>query len=180
MFQDCIFLMRWQWFGLGVVVACFAGACAQPPAPVSRDIRPTDSPQRAATIAADEALMVGKEQYDLRCGHCHGFGGEGQVATTIENTLSLGMNTVPAHDATGHTWQHPDQLLVEVIKRGIQNPLDQFPMPPFAAVMSDDEMYAVLEYMKLWWTDDQRAYQAGLTAIRARIEAEELVPTPTN
>jgi len=107
--------------------------------------------------------MRGQAIYDLRCAHCHGYGGEGQLSTTVENTRSLGMHIVPSHDATGHTWEHPDQLLLTVIQQGIRNPLDQYPMPAFESVLSPEEIEQVLDYLRLWWTDEQRNYQADLT-----------------
>src|SRR5688500_2304071 len=85
----------------------------------------------------DPVLRLGQEQYNLVCGHCHGYNGEGQLAATVQQTLDIGMHLVPAHDSTGHTWQHPDQLLFRVIVEGIQNPLDQFPMPGFGDGLSD-------------------------------------------
>ena len=146
-------------------------ACAQatPPPPASAG---TESPQRATQIAASAELLTGQGQYNLRCAHCHGYDGEGQLANTIANTQSLGMNLVPAHDSSGHTWQHPDQLLVRVIKEGISNPLDQFVMEPYASVMTDDQINAVLAYIKLWWTDDQRAHQKQLTDHWAELDQQ--------
>lgn len=148
-------------------------ACqGEPPRPSAAIVVPTESPQRKLVINANPALVEGKRQYDLRCGHCHGYVGEGQLARTIDNTLNLGMLTVPAHDATGHTWQHTDDLLIKVIEDGVVNPLDQFPMPPFKDVMTLTEIKYVIRYMKLWWTDEQRAYQERITRYRRERLAE--------
>lgn len=153
--------------GVGMLAACSASST-----PESLAIAPTDSPQRAAQIASDPDLMGGRANYDLLCAHCHGYGGEGQIASTVQNTRSLGMNTVPPHNATGHTWQHPDQLLIAVIRQGIQNPLDHYPMRPFEGVMTADEITQVLKYIRLWWTDEQRAYQTQLTENRSDQDRE--------
>ena len=126
----------------------------------------------------DPVLRLGQEQYNLVCGHCHGYNGEGQLASTIQNTRELGMNLVPPHDSSGHTWEHPDQLLFRVIKEGIQNPLDQFAMPAFGG-MTDEQINATIEYMKLWWTPQQRARQAALTQEWARREQALALTTPT-
>lgn len=163
---------------LKVLIVCLFGvfllaACqGEPPRPDSAIIVPTESPQRELVINANPALVVGKQQYDLRCGHCHGYAGEGQLERTIDNTLNLGMLTVPAHNATGHTWQHADDLLIKVIQEGVVNPLDQFPMPPFQDVMTLTEIKSVIRYMKLWWTDEQRAYQEKVTRYRKARLAE--------
>jgi S-disulfanyl-L-cysteine oxidoreductase SoxD len=131
------------------------------------------APQQLPTsVFNDPVLRLGQEQYNLVCGHCHGYNGEGQLASTVQNTRELGMNLVPAHDSSGHTWEHPDQLLFRVIAEGIQNPLDQFAMPGFGGGMTDEQITAVIEYMKLWWTPQQRAHQASLTREWARREQE--------
>ena len=147
-------------------------ACSATPAPEPLTVVPTDSPQRAAQIASDPALSEGRSAYDLRCAHCHGYDGNGQRTSTVDNTRSLGMLTVPPHNATGHTWQHPDQLLIQVIQGGIQNPLDHFPMPPFGDVLTDEEIGQILAYIRLWWTDEQRSYQAEVTRRRSEIDRE--------
>jgi len=79
---------------------------------------------------------------------------------------------VPAQDATGHTWQHPSQLLRQVILNGLQNPLQHYPMPGFAGAVTEEEVDHMIAYMSLWWTDEQRAWQAQVTARRAEINAE--------
>lgn len=148
---------------VGVVVLA---ACSVTTTPQPVSVAPTDAPERATQIAADPELVSGQANYYLRCVHCHGYSGEGQLTTTTENTRGLGMHIVPPHNGTGHTWEHPDQLLMEVIRKGIQNPLDQYPMPAFEGVMTDKEMRQVLTYIKLWWTDEQRRYQIQLTENR--------------
>ncbi|GAB4334512.1 MAG: cytochrome c [Phototrophicales bacterium] len=109
---------------------------------------------------ATQVLLDGESNYYIYCAHCHGYEGEGQLESTIENTLSLGLKTVPAHDSTGHTWMHPDALLVQVIRDGIDNPLNHFPMPGFGEVLSDEEIMQIINFMKHWWTEEQLAYQA--------------------
>jgi len=152
--------------------AVLGSACSSNSTPAPLPIQPTDSPERIAEIAASPSLQIGEQVYIRLCAHCHGYGGEGQPPSSAQNTLNLGMNTVPSHNATGHTWQHPDQLLEEVIRVGIQNPLDHFPMPSFEGRLTDEEITAVIEYIKLWWTDEQRDSQQRVTERRTEIEAE--------
>ena len=121
---------------------------------------------------SDPVLAAGENNYNLICAHCHGYNGEGQLASTIETSRQLGMDTVPAQNASGHTWEHPDQLLVRVIKEGIQNPLSQYPMPAFGDSLSDEDIHAILAYIRLWWTDEQRAHQARLTENWAALDRE--------
>lgn len=129
------------------------------------EINLVDANNAPTSVYADNPVLAqGEANYNLYCAHCHGYKGEGQIGSRAEPTIHLGMSLVPPHDSTGHTWLHPDQLLLLTIKEGIQNPLDHFPMPAFKNVLNDEQITAILEYIKLWWTDDQRAKQAQLTA----------------
>ena len=105
----------------------------------------------------------GEINYNSYCAHCHGYNGEGQHPNTVDNTLSLGMETVPAHDATGHTWEHPDELLVQVILEGIDNPLNQYPMSGWGYVLDEQDALDIIDYMRQWWTAEQMAHQAAIT-----------------
>ncbi|MDX2141405.1 MAG: hypothetical protein SF123_25190, partial [Chloroflexota bacterium] len=80
----------------GVVVLTGCQTSSEPP---SVAVRPTDSPERAAIIAADPNLVAGQRTYNMYCAHCHGYAGEGQLAATVPNTQQLGLHTVPPHDA---------------------------------------------------------------------------------
>jgi mono/diheme cytochrome c family protein len=143
-------------------------------------------PQNAPTsvFVDNPALKEGEANYNLYCAHCHGYDGEGQIGNRAEPTLRLGMKVVPPHDSTGHTWQHPDQLLLLSIQDGIQSPLDHFPMPAFKDVLTEAQIMGMIEYMRLWWTDEQRAHQAQVTRQWAEIQASlvsatEEAPFPT-
>lgn len=156
-------------FITGIVVLAGCQTSSEPPIVA---VRPTDSPERAAIIAANPNLQAGQTIYNLRCAHCHGYAGEGQLLSTVPNTQQLGLHTVPPHDATGHSWQHPSQLIEQVILNGIENPLEHYPMPSFAGVVTQEEIDQLIAYMRLWWTDEQRAWQAQVTQRRAELDAE--------
>lgn len=141
------------------------------------------APEDVATSEfADPMLRQGQVDYNTYCGHCHGYNGEGQTGDILQTARQQGMRPVPPHNADGNTWRYADQLLVRVIKEGLPNPLDQFPMPPFEEVLADDQMLGILAYIKLWWTDDQRAYQAQVTAnlqaVWDALGVDALTPTP--
>lgn len=165
-------LKRGLCISVAILLTLCSSACSMTSTPEPLFTAPTESPARLALIESDSNLQAGRSSYDLLCAHCHGYGGEGQLEATIENTLSLGLLTVPAHDATGHTWQHPDQVLREAILQGIQNPLDHFPMPAFEGTLNEEEINQVLDYIRLWWTVEQREYQRNLTRHHAEIDAE--------
>jgi hypothetical protein len=61
----------------------------------------------------------------------------------------------PPHDESGHTWHHTDQLLFDITKHGLvwpYTPKDyQSDMPAFDGTLADDEIWAVLAYIKSHW-----------------------------
>ena len=71
--------------------------------------------------------------------------------------LPNGRLPAPPHDETGHTWHHPDAVLFGDHKYGLvpgnSAPPDyESDMPTFSDVLSDDEIWAVLAYIKSHWT----------------------------
>ena len=73
----------------------------------------------------------------------------------------------PPHDASGHTWHHPDSELFGITKRGITPYAPagyKSDMPAFEGVLSDDQIAAVLAYIKSTWPPDVRARQARINA----------------
>jgi mono/diheme cytochrome c family protein len=77
----------------------------------------------------------------------------------------------PPHDASGHTWHHPDQLLFDITKHGVAKaaklPGYDTAMPAFDGVLSDAEIVAVLSWIKSQWPAEIRKHQADIdTAAR--------------
>lgn len=154
-----------------LLITTLLAGCQQRSEPPIVAVRPTDSPERATIIAAEPNLQAGERVYNLRCAHCHGYAGEGQLASTVPNTEQLGLHTVPPHDATGHTWQHPSQLIRQVILNGIENPVNHYQMSAFEGAVTEEEIDRLIAYMSLWWTDEQRDWQAQVTRRRAELDA---------
>jgi mono/diheme cytochrome c family protein len=69
----------------------------------------------------------------------------------------------PPHDASGHTWHHGDKTLEEAVKLGgarlPANIGGASNMPAFADVLTDEEITAVLTYIKSTWPEEVRALQ---------------------
>jgi hypothetical protein len=70
----------------------------------------------------------------------------------------------PPHDASGHTWHHPDSVLFGTIKLGLipgkyAPPKYESDMSAFAGVLSDEEIWAVLAYIKNSWPEKIRKAQ---------------------
>lgn len=104
--------------------------------------------------------QLGAGLYARRCASCHGASLEGQP--NWKKHLPDGSLPAPPEDETGHSWHHPDPILFATVKFGGQAtaPPD-FPskMPPFAAVLSDDEIRAVLVFIKSRWPAGIRRLQ---------------------
>src|SRR3546814_9938324 len=59
----------------------------------------------------------------------------------------------PPHDASGHTWHHPDEQLIEMTRNGASGivPGYQICMPGLEDNLRDREIEAVLSYRKRTW-----------------------------
>lgn len=104
----------------------------------------------AAAVALGEAL------YADYCASCHGADLEGQGANWRERGPD-GRLPAPPHDETGHTWHHADALLVDITTRGteaIVGPGYDSAMIGFGDVLSEDEILAVLAFIKSTWPDE--------------------------
>ena len=63
----------------------------------------------------------------------------------------------PPHDSPGHTWHHPDRVLIEIIRDGSDFP--QSRMPTFGDKLTDDDIEAILEFFKDNWGSEERDYR---------------------
>jgi mono/diheme cytochrome c family protein len=109
------------------------------------------------------AVALGQQVYSARCASCHGANLEGQP--NWQQDLPTGGRPAPPHDESGHTWHHNDQSLFTTVKFGGQATAPEgykSNMPAFGQVLSDEEIYAVLAYIKSTWSPDiQTAQQQG-------------------
>ncbi len=110
-------------------------------------------------------LALGRGLYGETCAACHGAELEGQPNWRQRDPD--GLLPAPPHDETGHTWHHPDAQLFEITKWGTAALVGsdyQTAMDPFGEVLSDDEIRAVLAYIKSRWPENIRARQAEISA----------------
>jgi mono/diheme cytochrome c family protein len=105
-------------------------------------------------------IAVGERLYAQHCASCHGANLQGQPNWRTPN--ESGSMPAPPHDITGHTWHHPDQQLFEITKYGGQRfsaPDYRNAMPAFEDRLTDDEIRAILAFIKSTWPPDIRAAQ---------------------
>jgi mono/diheme cytochrome c family protein len=106
-----------------------------------------------------QQVARGEALYAQYCASCHGPNGEGDPNWQIRN--ADGSFKPPPHDSTGHTWHHADDLLVDLIATGSDFPQTQ--MPIFGDKLGDEEILAIIEYLKSGWGAEERAFQWQVT-----------------
>jgi mono/diheme cytochrome c family protein len=109
-------------------------------------------------------LERGSSVYRERCASCHGVNLEGQPRW--KELLPSGRLPAPPHDASGHTWHHPDGMLFQITRNGPATVVGggyESDMPAFKDVLSDDEIRAVLTFIKSRWPRREREYQEMLS-----------------
>lgn len=141
--------------------ACAAAAPATPTVAPGFDPTPITPPMPSLQ---PERIARGEVLYAQQCASCHGVNREGQP--NWKQPLANGKYPAPPHDDTGHTWHHPDSLLVQIILDGGNGTNGAVPsnMPPFRQVLTEDDARAVLEFLKSRWSPDMRRYQWQMTA----------------
>lgn len=110
----------------------------------------------ASILRPDDPQVVsaGQSLYMQHCASCHGENLEGQP--DWRSPGPDGRLPAPPHDVSGHTWHHTDQVLFELTKYGVAayvGPDYDSAMPAFEGVLSDDEIVAVLSYIKSRWPE---------------------------
>jgi len=111
-----------------------------------------------------EEIAKGRAIYEAQCAACHGEQLEGQP--DWRTPLPSGRLPAPPHDASGHTWHHPDDVLFRIVKEGTAAIVGggyESDMPGFGDVLSDSEIRAALAYIKSTWPERERAYQQNVS-----------------
>lgn len=124
-------------------------------------LRATDRPtamQHSLRPDDPQLLRVGARIYAQQCAACHGAKGEGQ--SDWRDRGADGLLPAPPHDSSGHTWHHPDEQLFAITKLGVARVINQpdyrTAMPVYGGVLSDDEIVAVLSWIKAQWPPEIR------------------------
>jgi mono/diheme cytochrome c family protein len=108
-----------------------------------------------------EQVTQGAVVYAQECATCHGAELEG--APDWKEALPDGSLPPPPHDSSGHTWHHPDWLLLAIIADG-GDPAYNSKMPAFRDELTEPERRAVLEFIKNTWGREEAEFQWWMTA----------------
>lgn len=141
--------------GAGAVV--WRGGAAEP------------APRQMLRWQDPEVVERGAGIYAAECAVCHGADLEGQPRWQVR--LPNGRLPAPPHDETGHTWHHPDAMLFAITKHGTEAVVGgdyESDMIGFGDRLSDEEIVAVLSYIKSTWPEDVRAIHDEVNARAAQ------------
>lgn len=120
-----------------------------------------DNAITAADPSNQRAVDMGENVYANNCAACHGANLEGEPDWKIRK--DDGTLPGPPHDDSGHTWHHDDKLLFGYTKLGGAGVLPQgviSGMPAFDEILSDEEIWAVLSFIKSKWSIESQQRQA--------------------
>jgi mono/diheme cytochrome c family protein len=143
--------------------------------PVSGAAVGASAPAHFANADDLSKVLAGKSLYMRWCSSCHGRRLQGQPLWQLNDQYAG--RRAPAHDQTGHTWAHSDDELFFMTKEG------RFPataasetsyMPAFHAVLTDDQIVAVIAFIKANWSTGLRISQALLNPGNAGMPAAAL------
>jgi mono/diheme cytochrome c family protein len=112
----------------------------------------------------DVTIARGETLYAEHCAACHGAKLEGQP--NWQSPLPSGRLPAPPHDASGHTWHHPDGVLFRITREGTAAVVGggyESDMPGFEGILDDEDIRAILAFIKSTWPERERAYQAQMS-----------------
>lgn len=119
-------------------------------------------PSGRADPTDPQAVAVGERVYREHCAACHGANLDGQPGW--QSRRPDGRLPAPPHDETGHTWHHADKVLFLITKEGVAAlvPGYESEMPAYADILTDNEIWAVLAFIKNRWPPATQARQADI------------------
>ena len=100
------------------------------------------------------AIALGKQLHADYCAACHGENLEGQE--NWQTPHANGRAKAPPHDAAGHMWHHSDSQNLLITKYGMSEMVGdgyESDMPAFKDALSDEDILAILAFIKAQWPD---------------------------
>ncbi len=107
-----------------------------------------------------QLVSEGETLYTQFCASCHGANLEG--VPEWKSVQPDGKLLPPPHDSSGHTWHHPDELLLSIISDGGDPSYSD--MPAYGDILTDEETNAILTFIKNSWGPEEREFQWWITA----------------
>lgn len=110
-----------------------------------------------ATPVPYKVIAQGSQLYATNCQVCHG-----------DKDGVGGLPPAPSHGNDGHTWMHSDRNLTDIILNGPGEmgemmrqgvPEDAPRMPAWKGKLSEEEIRAILAYIKTFWSPERRRMQ---------------------
>jgi mono/diheme cytochrome c family protein len=120
---------------------------------------------RGLPVGNGVELARGAAIYAEACAAYHGANLEGEP--NWRSPRPDGRLPAPPHDASGHTWHHPDRVLLDITKRGTAAVVGrgyESNMPGFGDQYSDEELRSVLAWIRSQWPERERQFQAEITS----------------
>ena len=119
----------------------------------------TGSRPSGDTAPSKAILESGRVLYAASCQACHGDQqGVGRLALA------------PPHNSEGHTWHHADGHLLQTVLDGTSAvreslglPPSALEMPPFRGRLTQEEVLVIMSFIKTWWTEEQKDFQAAIS-----------------
>jgi mono/diheme cytochrome c family protein len=102
---------------------------------------PTSFYNSATGFAAD-AIADGAALYPTHCAGCHGPDGKG------DGPAAKGLALPPADLTAGHLWAHSDGEMFWWLTHGIDGPEGGLAMPGFGGVLSEDQRWSLIDYVR--------------------------------
>ena len=115
-----------------------------------------------------QAVDRGREVYADYCASCHGTQLEGE--DDWRDRDADGYLPAPPHDQSGHTWHHADSQLFAITKHGIEALVGngyKSRMNGFADILTDQDIRAVLAFIKSTWPEPVIARHNDINAMAA-------------
>ena len=108
----------------------------------------TQSDQESVRLASDpQRYTRGLKLYQQHCAACHGRQGEG--APNWRERDAEGHYKPPPLNGSGHTWHHPQRVLMDIIRNGTIRLGGK--MPAWKDTLTDDEIKLILYWSKAQW-----------------------------
>jgi len=112
-------------------------------------------------------VALGQKIYSSNCASCHGVDLEGETSDWKIRKPD-GFMAAPPHNDEGHTWHHEDALLFNYTKKGGNEVIPgdfKSGMPGFGEILTDEEIWAVLTFIKSKWSVKNLERQERMSAM---------------